>query len=542
MWAVIKSDFKEFVSSAAEETTAVASKVGVPLRGEDEQGIDRKDGDSSSVSNNETGLSSVPSSTASNASVAGSSVAGSLGGWSGLGGGSGAGKSKNSDGGGWGIAVGGMDVKGLTSMFGGSVENDGANSSSTSASSLGGAASSFRGGASGEPAPLSSYAAAQDDDDEEELGWDDDDDDLLEEGVGDDQEGEDSQQIKNLSDPEVAAAATTSTSAMSNVDAADDVTKDLLSKLQSKLDQVEKEKSSLQLEHRQQTAELVELRAKVEEFERADFGGKRSSSSSDTNEREIQKLTEQIEQLQLQITQQDKSATDNPNETDDTIASLIQEKEQLERELSNQKEQNELLTAKNRSLLNLSSEVNEEQNQKLLEEYKMQMQQLTSELDVLKLQLESTDLELQRFQTQSREKEQEHQQSSLRQRQQHEEEMLRAQEQTNQLRKTLKEMEEAYANAESEAKQSQLKLALVESELERVKLEMQEQALNFEAKLEEEVEKAKGHVPLGMEAKASEESTPVIGDAVAPKSSSEKLAASLGEEDDWGDGDWGDDV
>jgi len=203
MWAAIKSDLEEFVSTAAEETNAAASKV-----------VARPD----AASSREAASSWAASALGTAATKASHAAAGGVG-----------------------------AVKGLSGMIGGVVAPVRQRPVQT------------------DHVKNASALLAASEGDEEALGWDDDEDDC---------------QMGELA-------------SQSECDA-----KDTLLALQGQLSRVEKERDALQSEHRKQTAELVELRSKVDELQGAVDRGRTVSPGQDE---EVQALREEIASLKLRL-------------------------------------------------------------------------------------------------------------------------------------------------------------------------------------------------------------------------------------------------
>jgi len=484
MWAAFTSDLKEFASGAAEETTAAASKVGVTIGG---------DGDTSSDNNGGAGLlyNSTPSTN--NGSSAGQQLRGGTADGSVL--------LANAA-----LSMGEKGLKGLSSvgsMMGGIVAPRNTNAAGAMPNGSSGAASSL---ASNKPsAALNSMMLAAEDDDEEEveLGWDDDDDDIDVESLDGDSgdkgggimtnaaataDGDDFFK-EHLGDGASPSPPPSSSSASAKT--ATSVTEDeqVLQALQSKLDSVEKARARLQIEHRNQTAELVELRAKVEELEQSPMplaeGG--STSGRDRDEG-VAALQEEIGQLKAQLLIEDGQSKDD--DINEVIAALVQEKKDLEQELSSQEERNEQLLLERNQTANAADDSNEsssEEQELLLQKYQEQIRDLTRELETLKSALNDTSMEL----TQAKE-------HSTYQDANHQEAMQKHQFQTAQttrdLEQSMSQMEESRTVAVKVAEEAKAKLVGMENEVKFAKKDMEDQAAQFEDRLQVEIERVKATV------------------------------------------------
>lgn len=457
MWATFTSDLKEFASGAAEETTAVASKVGVKIGG---------DGDNSGLDGGGY--------TSSNSSSGGQQQRG------GGGGADGSVLLANAA-----FSMGEKGLKGLSSvgsMMGGIIapRNDAAAVAMTNNSNS--SASSF---ASNKPSSaLTSMLAAEDDDEEEEeLGWDDDDDDLDMDSGDDDDEGGDKTKAdgddffaEQLGDGQDKSSSTkTATAPTSSVD------EQVLNALQSKLDTVEKARAELQNEHRMQTAELVELRSKVEELEQQHPTTAVDNAGEGGGKEEVQALQEEIDRLKAQLDGQSKDVS---KEHGNEVTALIQEKEDLERELSSQKEQNDQLLQQNQT--DTAKQVSEddgdnnpssEEQELLLQKYQDQIKDLTSVLETLQSNLDSV-------------KEHSTHQDATHQGAMQEQQLQSAQS-TRDLEQSLSQMEESHALAVEEAEEAKAKLVYMEKEVQIAKKEMADQAVRFEERLQGEIGRVK---------------------------------------------------
>lgn len=101
---------------------------------------------------------------------------------------------------------------------------------------------------------------------------------------------------------------------------------------------MEKSRAELQAEHRRQTAELVELRAKVAESEEQRDAA--AAVSSDGGEEEEGALRVELERLKAELKDNERLGSMS-EEQEQAVASLVREKEELENELRAQKQQHE---------------------------------------------------------------------------------------------------------------------------------------------------------------------------------------------------------
>ncbi|KAL7475067.1 hypothetical protein ACHAW6_001000 [Cyclotella cf. meneghiniana] len=467
MWAAIKSDFKEFVSTAAEETNAVTTKVV------------SKTSDSISGSGSKAKQEDQENST--------------TGGWAGA-----ALAPLSNASRGFSMEGVGASVKGFSSMIGGVVAPlPRANASSAVV---------------GEGYKNSALLASEE---EEELGWDDDEDDL---DVNDVEEEED-----NPLDDVVLENQTSKQELATQ----HDDTNEILSALQSKLSAVEKERNELQIEHRKQTALLVELRSKVEELERGnDAHGEGVAEADKEEDSKMKALREEIASLKLQLEQ--------------SSSSHVQVKDTE----------------------------NDEDKEMILKQYQRQIQELTSELACLQQKCHASDAELERAKEQFSQGEREF--NTIIDEQQ--KKLDAAHSNTSKLEQLLVDMEASYARALQELQDSKSKIVELEGENQCLVQEMEVRAVNFSSTLEEEVKKdvsemedmtfatpiatpaiptegvvyeeekledgSRGEMSSG-EKITADESFVTAGDVLSPKVKNAGEAEA--EEDDWGDGDWGDD-
>jgi septal ring factor EnvC (AmiA/AmiB activator) len=432
MWAAIKSDFKEFVSTAAEETNAVTNKA---------------------LSERVSAATGVVSTAASKAVSSVENV--------------------------------GASVKGLSGMIGGVVAPV----------------------SNGVPVGGSSNASKVllVEEEEEELGWDDDEDDL---------------EIEEMDAPSSAGNVVDAADAIEDnsedrkeetTKQDDDDTKEILLALQSKLSEVEKERNELQTEHRKQTAELVELRSKVEELENTNNSNEKGDALPEsTNEEEMQALREEIASLKLQLEQSADSQAIQSN--------------------------------------------NQNENEELLKQYQQQIAELNQQFQ------ESQAHHVHLMEQVSTQKEQEFQSLMTSQKEQ----LEIAQTTTIELQTQLKEMEKKHASALEELASAIARTTELEGETSRLSQQLEEQAVNFAATLEQEVEKTRREVTsetvqvsatptetVEVETAAEDEaeissgekitvddSFVTAGELFSPKAKG--LEGGDEEEEDWGDGGWGD--
>mmetsp|Transcript_17141 Transcript_17141/g.36964 ORF Transcript_17141/g.36964 Transcript_17141/m.36964 type:complete len:547 (+) Transcript_17141:73-1713(+) len=474
MWAAFTSDLKEFASGAAEETTAVASKVGVNISS-------NSDGDNGGSGSDNNGGGLYTTSSSSRGGADGSVLLANAA-----------------------FSMGEKGLKGLSSvgsMMGGIVAPR--NSNNDTAAANNNAASSSSSFASNKPSSAlsSMLAAGKDDEEEEELGWDDDDDDLDVDDSGDDDDegGGDTKIIKadanDFFEEELGDAGNTATPTATATPKSED--DQVLQALQSKLDMVEKARAELQNEHRRQTAELVELRAKVEELleqqqqqqvSTVDNAG--AEGKSDEKD-EVQALQEEIDKLKTQLLEEQSKDASRGHENE--VATLIQEKEELERELSTQKDQNDQLLKQYQTLQDEHTETvkqasqddddgnnsSSQEQELLLQKHQQQIEDLTSELETLQSNFESTSMEL----TQVK-----------------------------------KHSEESHALAVKESEEAKAKSSDAEKEVHIVKKDMEDQAAQFGVRLQGEIEmvKAEGLVLQRELERAVAMAVDTVADAALP--------------------------
>ena len=480
MWAAFKSDLAEFASGAAEETSVVASKVGVTLA-------------------SDTDATTAPPS--SSASGVDGSVLFSMG------------------------DKGLKGIQGVSSML----RNTAAAAVATNSNKT--AVPAFESSGGGNPSPaLSSMlaqAAGEDDEGEDELGWDDDDDDDLDldeenSGVVIDADDNKNDVIfeEQLGQPPKEGEGNKNPACVSSPD------RQVVADLQSKIDAVEKERARLQIEHRTQTAELVELRAKVEELEQQE--SKPTAEDREEDEK-VRALEEEVAKLKLQLSEQPASLM---QENEKVVAGLIQEKGTLEQQLNAQRKHNEkILLHTSQDTPSSSSDTQE----LLLQEYQQQIELLIAK----PRSLHDTEFTSQ--------------------------EQLNHTKQTEQL---LLQMKDYHTLALKEAQKSKAELTAAEEELRSTKMEMEEvqaklvQAANFAVRLQEEAAKAEAQQqeqelekPVSTLSTSTPEDVPggtalVDSSEMATNASSNSSPVKIGEDeelsDTWGaDGeelsdDWGD--
>ncbi|KAL3826630.1 hypothetical protein ACHAXA_009071 [Cyclostephanos tholiformis] len=369
MWAAIKSDLREFATGAAVETNVVAERV-VGTRIIRTSGEDENEGDDDDdVVGSGAGI-----------VVPGAAVLSSLG---------------------------ERGLRGLTSvssMMGGIV--------APHRPPVHGVGYDGGGGGGGRawtpPAPpvvvgssLSSMLAAavaygDGEDEEEELGWDDDEDDDLD--VAEDGPTEEAMEgggrvPSSPGDaPVVVGASTVTNTIPTEEDDDDDDDRDALAALKSKLEIVERSRNELQIEHRRQTAELVELRSMVEEMGRQRHRSPPSGEKGQVEEEgeEVRTLRLQVEDLKSSLNEEIKLLS---KEHAEVVKTILREKESLDRELNEHKRRNEELVEENRALLaRLRGGDNEEMP--LLRECQKQIRDLEDELTSLRASLDSASMEL----------------------------------------------------------------------------------------------------------------------------------------------------
>ena len=263
---------------------------------------------------------------------------------------------------------------------------------------------------------LAAVAAGEDDDEEEEMGWDDDDDDVDDDDYVDDNDLDTDERAhgeKRMADNSTddAAADTTpfndvempiAAESGAAISAASHDDSKALMALQTKLASVEKSRNELQSEHRRQTAELVELRSKVKEYERQqqqqsedDLLQKQQlddeNEGENKSEQKMRDLQLQVEQLKSQLVEQVEVLKQEHKE----YVTLIQrEKEELDRELNEERQRNDVLMRQNTALVdNKRSDKDEEEAKELLL-HQSQINALEMELSSLRTNLDTTTCEL----------------------------------------------------------------------------------------------------------------------------------------------------
>ena len=404
MWASLKSDLKEFATGAVEETAAVADKVGID--------ISTSAAEPSAAATSSSANTSSQHSRVNDGSVMLANAA---------------------------LSMGQQGLRGLSSaasIIGGVVaprvdertRNVDGRISMPSESFASSTAATI-------PTPIKSALAVDDEDDEEELGWGSDDDDIE---VEDLEEAEQTAESKALPDENAAMG---------------DLDKEVMQALKSKLDAVEKEREVLQGQLRRQTGELVELRAKVEEF--SSDGEARSDDAG-----EIDVLRAEVKQLQEQLNEQTIQAS---MEKGEAIAEVDREKELLGQQIAAQKSENEELKLQNQTLQEAQqrrSGISARQGEQL-QEYQQQIKDLTAELESLLANQSTSQKEL--IQT----KEQMALASTN-----HAEELSKQLEVTKQMEQALADIEKSYQDALKEAESSKVQVRNLESEIQSMKAEL----------------------------------------------------------------------
>lgn len=299
--------------------------------------------------------------------------------------------------------------------------------------------------------------------------------------------------------------------------------------LQSKIDAVEKERTRLQIEHRSQTAELVELRAKVEELEQQESKPTAEDSICKREDEKVRALEEEVAKLNLKLSEQ---STSLMQENEKVVAGLIQEKATLEQQLNDQRRHNEkILMYTSQDTPSSSSDAQE----LLLQDYQQQIEVLVAK---------SRSLHDTEFTSQ---------------------EQLNHTKQTEQL---LLQMKDYHTLALKEAQKSKAELTAAEEELRSTKMKMGEvqaklvQDANFAVRLQEEAAKAEAQQqeqelekPVSTSSASTLEDVPggtalLDSSEMATNASSNSSPVKIGEDeelsDTWGaDGeelsdDWGD--
>lgn len=262
---------------------------------------------------------------------------------------------------------------------------------------------------------LAAVAAGEDDDEEEEMGWDDDDDDVVDDDYVEDNDLDTDERAhgeKRMADNSTddAAADTTpfndvempvAAESGAAISAASHDDSKALMALKTKLASVEKSRNELQSEHRRQTDELVELRSKVEEYERQ----QQQQSEDDQlqkqhldEENEGENKSEQMRNLQLQVEQLKSQLVEQvevlKQEHKEYVTLIQREKEELDRELNEERQRNDDLMRQNTALVdNKRSDKDEEEAKELLL-HQSQINALEMELSSLRTNLDTTTCEL----------------------------------------------------------------------------------------------------------------------------------------------------
>lgn len=260
--------------------------------------------------------------------------------------------------------------------------------------------------------------------------------------------------------------------------------------LQAKLELVEQCRADLQSEHRRQTAELVELRAKLVEMEQQHHQSSSSEGESapskdentGTDEEIVQALQHEIERLKQIFDEQMKDASEEHKQA---VSALIQEKENLEKELHSQRQKNQDLVTEMQTLMEMNNqresqvpaEISTEEEQALLHQYQTQIQELTLELEALQANLDNSATALSQVN-----------ENSTIQSQRHQEEMEQQLARTTALEVTLSQTKEEYARVMEESK---VKLVEMENVVQAVKTELETKELEFEDRLQVEIARVK---------------------------------------------------
>lgn len=485
MWASLKNDLKEFATGAVEETAAVADKVGIDIS---TSAAEREPSAAATSSNTNTGSQSRVN----DGSVMLANAA---------------------------LSMGQQGLRGLSSaasMIGGVVApraEDGTRNVDSRSSTPG---DSFASSAAATiPTPIKSALAVDDEEDEEELGWGSDDDDIE---VEDLDEGGQSQEDNTAESKALPAE---------NAAAMGDLDKEVMQALQSKLDAVEKEREALQTQHRRQTGELIELRAKLEEFSSEAEVGETSVNADDA--REIEALRAEVKQLQEQLSEQMIHAS---MEKDDAIAEAVKEKDGLVQQIAAHKSENEELKLQNQTLQEAKetrSGASAKQDEEL-QEYQQQIQDLTAELESLQASLSTGEKEL--LQT----KEQLALAST-----DHAQELAEQVEVTKQLEQALADIENSYQDALKEAESSKVQIRNLESEIQSMKADRAAQEAELTVKPDQENEIKAAAIDEGVVSQIPAPLAETQSEETNKDDSKDDSGVKVEEDelsDDWGDGDW----
>ncbi len=488
MWAAFKSDLKEFASGAANETNAVASKVVGSVNILGEGGGNGSDADGDAAGAAAAGGGGVRR----DGSVLLANAAYSIG------------------------TKGLQGLSSVSSMVGGIVapragENDEITTTNNTSNNnnRGGksysvvSSSSFSNNSTKTNNPssaLSSMLAEDDDDDEEgELGWDDEDEELNVDDVDDDdalvvtEGGEDiEKKIDAHRSRDVFEAASDANNALAppiGGSSSASVDEQVVRALQDKLEMVENCRAELQSEYRRQTAELVELRAKLVEMEQQHQSSTNeeepvplNGENTGTND-EVEALQHEIERLKQIFEEQLKDASEEHKQA---IAALIQEKETLEKEFHSQQQQNQDLVTEIQTLLELNNQRESQiagssnEEQALLHQYQEQIQELTIELAALQANLDDTTAALGQVN-----------ENTTMQNLRHQVEMEQQIARTTALEETLAQTKEDHAHIIEEVEESKSKLAEMENVVQVVRTELETKELAFEDRLQVEIARVK---------------------------------------------------
>ncbi|EJK62912.1 hypothetical protein THAOC_16459 [Thalassiosira oceanica] len=485
MWASLKNDLKEFATGAAEETAAVADKVGIDISTSAAE-LEPSAGTTSS-STNRSSQSRVNDGSVMLANAA--------------------------------LSMGQQGLRGLSSaasIIGGVVAprvdegtHDLDDRSSTPSDSFASSAAATI------PTPIKSALAVDDGEDEEELGWGSDDDDIeVEELV----EAGDSQGDRTVESKALPAENT----AMGDLD------KEVMRALQSKLDAVEKEREELQGQLRRQTGELVEIRAKLEEFS-SDAEARETSVNAD-DAVEIEALRAEVKQLQQQLSEQMIHAS---KEKENAIAEADKDKEWLGEQIAAHKSENEELKLQNQTLQEAQQRRSgtSSQQDEQLQEYQQQIKDLTAELESLQANQSTGQKELMET------KEQMALASTN-----HVEELSKQVEVTKQLEQALADIENTYQAALKEAESSKVKIRNLESEVQSLKADRSQEA-ELKMKLEQESQDKTVANDEGVVSRIPAPLVEVQSEETNKDDSKEDSGVKVEEivddlSDDWGDGEW----
>lgn len=404
MWAAIKSDFKEFVTETAEETKSVVATNKLAT-------TTTTTTSSKPPSNDDTNDRSwaVLGATVSNLTAKASHVASNI------------------------------DVRGIGGMMG---------------------------GVAAVTAPLvaedKSASALLAEDEEEELGWDDDDDDddLDIEDLPMDSADDPAAEVVGAVDAENKSTVRDATAAEQQAPEQEPHvttknTNEILSMLRKKLSQVETERNELQAQHRHQTAELVELRSKMDELQLVGTGGeeRREGTTAATT---------------VAITADD--AHVDPSHGDDGVVKALEE------EIASLKSQLEASSHEPPAV----DTTNDKENEQLLLQYQTQISQLQSQLESERQTSEASEAHHSRIADES-----------VRLIESQKRELVEARTKSQALQSRLEEIESMYHSALREVEEKNDCIAKLQEEKRTLEKDMEDQATNFALTLEEEVSRTK---------------------------------------------------